>query len=178
MLMSIYIYIYTRINTTTTTRTNTRNRNFLKNKTKYTTRNKIFALACHQRRGLAENPNGDGNGNTPTRVCAWDPLTMVINQFPIMQLSETRVSNKNTRGHFTEPPHLPYRQLLISPYCRWSQCVLALMPVQRCVIVTLLLLIKRGDCTPVHHAPGPFRGAAFSISATCVITSRREKERE
>lgn len=117
MLMSI-IHIYPRINTTTTTRTNTRNRNFLKNKTKYTTRNKIFALACHQRRGLAENPNGDGNGNTPTRVCAWDPLTMVINQFPIMQLSETRVSNKNTRGHFTEPPHLPYRQLLISPYCR------------------------------------------------------------
>lgn len=118
----IHIYIYPRINTTTTTTTlsRIRNRNFLKNKTKYIIRNKIFALACHQRRGLAGNPsgNGSGNGNTPTRVCAWDPLTMVINQFPIMQLSETRVSNKNTRGHFTEPPHPPHRQLLISPYCR------------------------------------------------------------
>lgn len=40
---------------------------------------------------------------------------MVINQFPIMQLNETRVSNKNTRGHFAEPPHLPHRHLLISP---------------------------------------------------------------
>lgn len=124
MLMSIYIYISPNKhsnNNKELTLSRIRNRNFLKNKTKYTIRNKIFALACHQRRGLAGNPNGDGNGNTPTRVCAWDPLTMVINQFPIMQLSETRVSNKNTRGHFTEPPQPPHRQLLISPYCRWSQ---------------------------------------------------------
>lgn len=121
MLMRVFIYISPNKhsnNNRELTLSRIRNRNFLKNKTKYTIRNKIFALACHQRRGLAGNPSGNGNGNTPTRVCAWDPLTMVINQFPIMQLSETRVSNKNTRGHFTEPPHLPHRQLLISPYCR------------------------------------------------------------
>lgn len=78
-----------------------RNRNFLKNKTKYTIRNKIFALACHQRRGLVGNGMGMGAGMRlqGTLVYAWDPLTTVINQFPIMQLSETRVSNKNTRVH-------------------------------------------------------------------------------
>lgn len=82
-----------------------RNRNFLKNKTKYTIRNKIFALACQRRRGLAGNGMGTGMRLQATLVCAWDPLTMVINQFPIMQLNETRVSNKNTRVHFAAPPH-------------------------------------------------------------------------
>lgn len=99
-----------------------RNRNFLKNKTKYTIRNKIFALACHQRRGLAGNGMGTGMRLRGTLVYAWDPLTMVINQFPIMQLSETRVSNKNTRVHrVPAPPHLLHRLRLVSPCCRWSQ---------------------------------------------------------
>lgn len=64
-----------------------------------------------------------GNSRVECRV----PLTTVINQFPIMQLSETRVLNKNTRGHLAAPPQRHLADVsplsMISERCSKQKCI-------------------------------------------------------